>query len=65
MFRSDFSIIVEPRLGIGKPERLKYVLSKFEMYSRRINEKDRLIYLIDEGNKKVEIISCTGHYDDK
>jgi Txe/YoeB family toxin of Txe-Axe toxin-antitoxin module len=43
------SIIVEPRLGIGKPERLKYVLSKFEIYSRRINEKDRLIYLIDEG----------------
>ena len=44
--------------GIGKPEPLIGNLSGF--WSRRINEKDRLIYKI-EGNN-IYIIACRYHY---
>ena len=46
--------------GIGKPEPLICNLSGF--WSRRINEKDRLIYKIDEYN--IYILSCRYHYSD-
>ena len=46
--------------GIGKPEKLKYS----ENWSRRIDEKNRLIYQIDE-NGYLYIKSCKGHYKDK
>ena len=44
--------------GIGKPEPLTENLSGF--WSRRINDKDRLIYKIDESN--VYILACRYHY---
>lgn len=47
-------------IGIGKPEPLIGNLSGF--WSRRINDKDRLIYRIDDDN--VYILSCRYHYDD-
>ena len=47
--------------GIGKPEPLTGNLAGF--WSRRINEKDRLIYKIDEQN--IYILSCRYHYGDK
>ena len=47
--------------GIGKPEPLTGNLSGF--WSRRINDKDRLIYKIDTDN--VYILACRYHYDDK
>lgn len=46
--------------GIGKPEPLKGDLSGF--WSRRINEKDRLVYRIEGG--RIEIALCHTHYDD-
>ena len=46
--------------GIGKPDPLIGNLSGF--WSRRINEKDRLIYKIDEYN--IYILSCRYHYND-
>ena len=46
--------------GIGKPEPLKGDLSGF--WSRRINEKDRLVYRIADG--RIEIALCHTHYDD-
>lgn len=46
--------------GIGKPEPLKENLSGF--WSRRIDEKNRLVYRIKDG--VLEIASCKGHYDD-
>lgn len=46
--------------GIGKPEALRGNLSGF--WSRRINDKDRLIYKIDENN--IYIIACRKHYSD-
>lgn len=47
--------------GIGKPEPLKGTLSGF--WSRRINEKDRLIYRISDDN--IDILACRYHYSDK
>ncbi len=44
--------------GIGKPEKLRYV----EGWSRRIDEKNRLIYDVD-ANGYLYIIACKGHYD--
>lgn len=50
----------DPFGGIGKPEPLK--ADKSGMWSRRINDKDRLTYRVtDDG---VVILSCMGHYDD-
>ena len=54
-------IIINPRLGTGKPERLKYF--EKEVYSRRINQKDRLIYTIYEEFKEIDVSSCRGHYE--
>lgn len=47
-------------VGIGKPEPLSGDLSGF--WSRRINDKDRLIYKIDENN--IYILSCRYHYSE-
>jgi toxin YoeB len=58
------AIANDPREGIGKPERLKG-FDDAEVYSRRINDKDRLLYEIEEDSKIITIISCKGHYGDK
>lgn len=47
--------------GLGKPEPLKGHESGY--WSRRIDDKQRLVYSI-EGDI-IKIISCKGHYDDK
>jgi len=54
-------IIAHPRKGKGRPERLKYF--EKEVYSRRINHKDRLIYTIYEELGEIDITSFRGHYD--
>ncbi len=46
--------------GIGKPEPLTRDLSGF--WSRRINQKDRLIYALEMD--QIIIIACRYHYDD-
>ena len=45
--------------GIGQSEALKGNLHG--EYSRRINEKDRLVYHVEQG--KIYIVSCRGHYE--
>lgn len=45
--------------GLGKPEALKDNLSGY--YSRRIDDKNRLVYRVNNG--VIEIASCKGHYD--
>ena len=45
--------------GEGKPEKLRYRKG----YSRRIDEKNRLVYFISDNN--LYLISCKDHYDDK
>ena len=47
--------------GIGKPEPLTGTLSGY--WSRRINDKDRLIYKIDDTT--IYILACRYHYSDK
>ena len=47
--------------GIGEPETLRGNLQG--EFSRRINEKDRLVYHIEDGC--IYIAHCRGHYDDK
>ena len=54
-------VIETPRTGTGKPERLKYF--EKEVYSRRVNLKDRMIYTIYEDLKEIDISSFRGHYD--
>jgi toxin YoeB len=49
----------EPFSGIGKPEPLKENLSG--LWSRRIDESNRLVYLMDSGD--LVIIACRYHYD--
>ena len=46
--------------GTGKPELLKH--NKTGLYSRRIDEENRLVYDIDE-LQNIKIISCKGHYE--
>ena len=54
-------MIIDPRNGTGKPERLKYFDK--EVYSRRVNHKDRLIYTIYEKDRIIDISSVRGHYE--
>lgn len=48
-------------IGIGSPEPLKNNLNGY--FSRQINEKDRLVYKIE--NECLTIVQCDGHYNDK
>ncbi|EDN70138.1 Addiction module toxin, Txe/YoeB [Beggiatoa sp. PS] len=50
----------DPTQGTGKPEPLKYGYSG--LYSRRLSQKDRLIYRFDD--EYIYIHSIGGHYDD-
>ncbi len=59
-----FSILKEmqkgdPTQGTGKPEALKHELAGY--YSRRLSDKDRLIYSFDDEN--IDIIAIGGHYE--
>lgn len=49
----------DPATGIGKPEPLKHDLSG--LWSRRISQKDRVIYKYDD--KNIYIFAIGGHYD--
>lgn len=47
--------------GIGKPERLKGDLSEY--WSRRIDDKNRIVYKISK--ESIEVVQCKTHYSDK
>ena len=47
-----------PFTGIGKPEALRFNLSG--CWSRRITDKDRLVYEVKDGN--IHVLSLRGHY---
>ena len=49
----------DPGAGSGKPEPLKHKLSG--LWSRRISQKDRVIYKYD--NEYVYLFAMGGHYD--
>lgn len=48
-----------PMGGEGQPEKLKNLP---DTYSRRIDEKNRLVYIASGGNCTIK--SCKGHYED-
>lgn len=50
-----------PFKGSGKPEPLKK--AEPNTWSRRINKKDRLVYVVTDDGIIIE--QCKGHYDDK
>ncbi|MDR1422138.1 MAG: Txe/YoeB family addiction module toxin [Coriobacteriales bacterium] len=52
------SIAESPFTGIGKPEPLKHEFSG--TWSRRINKKDRLRYMVTDN--QIIILSCRDHY---
>ncbi len=49
----------DPCTGIGKPELLKHNLSG--LWSRRISQKDRVVYKYD--HKYIYIFAIGGHYN--
>ena len=50
----------DPDHGIGRAEPLKH--ADEQCWSRRIDEKNRLVYVIDHGT--LVILQCRHHYDD-
>lgn len=62
-----FSLLEEmethPSTGTGKPEPLKGYGER-SVYSRRIDQKHRLVYEIFEEEKIIKLISAYGHYND-
>jgi len=51
----------DPTEGYGKPERLKHSLSG--LWSRRLSQKDRVVYSFTE--ESIHIFAIGGHYGDR
>ncbi|MGD9410170.1 MAG: Txe/YoeB family addiction module toxin [Thiohalocapsa sp.] len=49
----------DPSTGLGKPEALRHNLSGF--WSRRLSQKDRLVYKFDDAH--IYVFAIGGHYD--
>jgi toxin YoeB len=49
----------EPFTGIGKPEPLVSNLTGY--WSRRIDDRHRLVYAVDDSD--IDVIACRFHYD--
>jgi toxin YoeB len=52
-----------PKTGRGKPQLKKYDLEG--LYARKITDKHRLVYSINDEIITVYILSARGHYNDK
>ncbi len=52
-----------PTSGTGKPKPMKHLYKG--CYSRRITQKHRLVYSINDEKITVLILSVSGHYNDK
>lgn len=55
---------IEPMMGTGNPEPLKHYGER-SVWSRRINQKHRLVYEVFDENREVVLLSAYGHYNDK
>jgi toxin YoeB len=58
-----FELVEHPTTGTGHPEQLSG--DRTGQWSRRINQKHRLVYMIDDDKVVVLLLSAYGHYDDK
>jgi len=56
-------LMEHPYTGVGQPEALKHELSGY--WSRRINQKDRMVYKVEEEIVTVTVLSALGHYSEK
>ncbi|MDR0844717.1 MAG: Txe/YoeB family addiction module toxin [Tannerella sp.] len=61
IYRLFEELATHPDTGTGKPEYLKHL----SLWSRRINDKHRMLYKIDGYKVTVFVLSLWGHYDDK
>lgn len=52
-----------PKTGTGKPEQLKG--DRSGQWSRRITDRHRIVYTINEMEVIVLVLTTYGHYDDK
>lgn len=52
-----------PKTGRGKPQLKKYNLAG--LYARKITDKHRLVYSINDEVITVHVVSAIGHYGDK
>ena len=52
-----------PFTGVGQPEELKHQLAG--TWSRKINQKDHLIYTVNDEIVTVDVLTAMGHYSDK
>ncbi|WP_118197098.1 Txe/YoeB family addiction module toxin [Albibacterium indicum] len=52
-----------PKTGRGKPSLKKYGLAG--PYARKITDKHRLVYAIDDESITVIVVAARGHYKDK
>jgi toxin YoeB len=50
-----------PRTGTGKPEPLRG--DRAGQWSRRITDRHRLVYIIDDDRIVVLVLAAVGHYD--
>jgi toxin YoeB len=56
-------LVEHPTTGTGHPKQLSG--DRAGQWSRRINQKHRLLYMIDGDKVVVLLLSAYGHYDDK
>ncbi|WP_172283584.1 MULTISPECIES: Txe/YoeB family addiction module toxin [unclassified Lentimicrobium] len=56
-------LMEHPTTGTGQPEQLKHNLAG--LYSRRINQKHRLVYSINNEIVTVLVLSAWAHYGDR
>jgi toxin YoeB len=67
LFKKFYALIQElrehPETGTGKPERLRYFQQN--TWSRRIDQKHRLVYVIDGAKIVVTVLGAYGHYGGK
>ncbi|MDD5861040.1 MAG: Txe/YoeB family addiction module toxin [Prevotella sp.] len=65
-FRKFQSLLPElrehPYTGTGHPHELRYLNG---VWSRKLDKKNRLRYMVNETTVIVFVISAMGHYDDK
>ena len=67
LLKKIFSMFEElqqhPKMGTGRPKPLKY--QQAGLWSRRIDDKHRMLYSIDDDIITVFILALWGHYNDK
>ena len=56
-------LLEHPKTGRGKPQLKTHNLAG--LYARKITDKHRLLYSVNDQTITVDIISAKGHYNDK